>query len=411
MKRYSLSHLADDSLLVALRALAARERLTTAELLAHLAEVDARRLYAPLACASMRAYCVRELRFSEDEAFKRIQAARAGREFPTVFEMLAAGSLSLTAAVKLAPHLTQANADELLRAAAGRTKHEVETLLAEHFPRPDVPACVTPLDAADSGNELVPEPVERTHRDETPAPVDRSLASRTTPLAPERFALQVTISGDTQRKLERARELLSHAIPDKNVAQVLDRALDALIAQLEKRRTGATTRPGRRTSDGKSRYVPAEVKRAVWARDGSRCTFVGTNGQRCDSRTRLELDHVLPIAQGGASTVGNLRLRCRAHNQYEAERAFGERFVQTKRERAAEERRRTHAREQDADASVIPWLRHLGVPLERARRAAEQTEALGDAPLETRLHAALRTLAPARPALPQRPGPGPAAPA
>ncbi len=401
MIRHSLTHLADDSLLTSLRTLVTRERMTTAELLAHLAEVDARKLFAPLACASMHAYCVRELGFSEDEAFKRIQVARAGREFPAVFEMLAAGTLSFTVALKLAPHLTPANADELLREASGRTKEEIASLLAQRFPRPDVPAFVKPIGAIQSGNELVPEPVEASNRVQAPGAI--APPSRTTPLAPERFALQVTISGGTQRKLERARELLSHAIPDKNLAQVLDRALDALIAKLEKRRTGATTRPGRRTSDGKSRYVPAEVKRAVWARDGSRCTFVGTNGQRCDSRTRLELDHVLPIAKGGAPTAGNLRLRCRAHNQYEAERALGERFMNTKRDRAADakrDREEREARENDPDRSVIPWLRHLGCSLERARALARTCDALEGKTVKERLKHALSSLAPARPIAP-----------
>ncbi len=400
MIRYSLTHVADDSLLTSLRTLVTRERMTTAELLAHLAEVDARKLFVPLACTSMHAYCVRELGFSEDEAFKRIQVARAGREFPPIFEMLANGALSFTAALKLAPHLTPANADELLREASGRTKEEIARLLAQRFPRRDVPAFVKPLGATQSGNELVPEPVDTSNRVQAPGPADCAAPSRTTPLAPERFALQVTISGDTRRKLERARELLSHAIPDKNVAQVLDRALDALIAQHEKRRCAATERPGRRTSDGKSRDVPAEVKRAVWARDESRCTFVGTNGERCDSRTRLELDHVTPIAKGGASTVGNLRLRCRAHNQYEAERTLGERFMNTKRERAIEakqKREAREARENDPDQSVIPWLRHLGCSLEKARALAATCDALEGEPVKARLKRALSSLAPAQP--------------
>ncbi len=179
---------------------------------------------------------------------------------------------------------------------------------------------------------------------------------------------------------------------------MLDRALDALIAQLEKRRCAETTRPGRRTSDGKSRYVPAEVKRAVWARDESRCTFVGTNGERCDSRTRLELDHVTPVSRGGASTVGNLRLRCRTHNQYEAEQTLGERFMNTKRERAAEakrEREAREARENDPDRSVVPWLRHLGCSLERARAVARTCDTLEERTMKERLRLALQQLSPA----------------
>ena len=68
--------------------------------------------------------------------------------------------------------------------------------------------------------------------------------------------------------------------------------------------------------------MPASVKRAVWARDGGQCAFVGTEG-RCTARGFLELHHVEPFALGGPTTIDNLQLRCRAHNAYEAEMAFG----------------------------------------------------------------------------------------
>src|SRR5438552_8405873 len=64
--KYSLSHLSDRALLRDLAALVAHDRATTARLLAHLAEVDERRLYLPAAYPSMFAYCVHELRLSED---------------------------------------------------------------------------------------------------------------------------------------------------------------------------------------------------------------------------------------------------------------------------------------------------------------------------------------------------------
>jgi len=145
---YALSHLSDGALLRGLSALVARERTTTATLLAHLAEVDARRLYLPAAYPSMYAYCVQELRLSEDAAYKRIQAARAARQFPTLFAALADGRLHLSAVVLLAPYLNQENIDELLAAAAGRTKSEIEELLAQRFPRSETMALVQALPAS-----------------------------------------------------------------------------------------------------------------------------------------------------------------------------------------------------------------------------------------------------------------------
>ena len=128
-----LTHLDDATLLRSLSTLVARECATTAEILAHIAEVDARRLYLEAAYPSMFAYCVGELGFSEDAAYKRIQAARAARRFPRLFEDVAAGRLHLTAVGLLAPHLAADNVDELVAAAAGRTKTELEGWIAERF--------------------------------------------------------------------------------------------------------------------------------------------------------------------------------------------------------------------------------------------------------------------------------------
>ena len=113
-------------------------------------------------------------------------------------------------------------------------------------------------------------------------------------------------------------------------------ALKSLVRDLERRKFAATSRPrqapGRASDD--PRHIPAAVKRAVWERDLGRCTFVSERGERCPAHSMLEFDHADPVARGGRSTVGNLRLRCRAHNQYAAERMFGAEFMKEKRERA-----------------------------------------------------------------------------
>src|SRR5438552_9662135 len=145
MRAYSLTHLGDAVLTRELAAVVSLERTATAAVLAHLAEFDARRLYLPAGYPSMVAYCLHELHLSEDGAYKRIHAARAARQFPALFSAVAEGRLHLTGAGLLAPHLTAENADELLAAAAYRTKAEIELLLARRFPRPELLALVQPL--------------------------------------------------------------------------------------------------------------------------------------------------------------------------------------------------------------------------------------------------------------------------
>jgi 5-methylcytosine-specific restriction endonuclease McrA len=194
-------------------------------------------------------------------------------------------------------------------------------------------------------------------------------------------------------------------VPSGDLPEVLERALDALVEKLEKRKFAKTDRPRPQRGAAKGRHIPAAVKRAVLERDHGQCTFVGKTGRRCEARTRLELDHIEPIARGGESTAGNLRLRCRAHNQYAAECTFGTGFMRDKREQAkrrgaqaqaeANARARAQGTADDAEErDVVPWLRELGYNATRARKGADACAHIPDAPLEERLKVALRALAP-----------------
>ena len=356
MARRSLTCVPDHKLLHQLADLVSQDRSMTAELLEHIAEVDARKLYVPAAHPTMYRYCLDELHMSEDEAARRIRAARTARDFPIIFEMVADGRLHMTAVLLLAPVLDSSNAAGLLTAAANKTKAEIERLLAESFPKQDVETSLKPVPVAS---------VVENAASERPSPAEDSLAlgvanacaqspalervvpsggttsrsievplsprPRIAPLAPERFSLQVTLTKSTHDKLRRAQELLSHALPSGEIAQVLDRALDELISKLEKRRFAATKRPGKPRRSKSARHVPAHVRRAVSERDRYQCTFMSEGGRRCTERRFLEYDHVDPVARGGEATIENTRLRCRAHNQYEAERIYGAGFMREKR--------------------------------------------------------------------------------
>jgi hypothetical protein len=159
------------------------------------------------------------------------------------------------------------------------------------------------------------------------------------PLAPERYEIRFTASGEMREKLRVAQDLLGHAIPSGDIAKVFDRALTLLVADLSRKKFAATGRPrrSRGQSDG-SRNIPAEVKRGVSARDGWRCAFVAPNGRRCEERRFLEFHHVVPFAAGGKPTVDNIQLRCRAHNGYEVDRFYGPGTRRTRGEAVSEGR-------------------------------------------------------------------------
>jgi 5-methylcytosine-specific restriction endonuclease McrA len=353
VKPYARSHVSDDALHHSAIAHAASERGATADLLADLAEIDVRRFYLAMAYPSLFAYCVAELRLSDDAAYNRIKAARAARRFPVIFEAVADGRLSLTAVLLLVPHLTETAAPELLVAAMGKTKSEVEKLLAECFPRADVPACVVSIlshasppsigDARQgsepciSGAVPTPGPQELSFNQLVPEPVDSGVRSKVKPLAPERYEIHFSMSQSAHDKLRYLQDLLGFDMPSGDLGQLFEDALEARIREVERRKFAATDqprRPGRTSRD--PRHIPADVKRAVWRRDGARCTFVSDDGRRCEARKGLEFDHVHAVARGGEASASNIRLLCPAHNQFAAAQTFGAEFVRHKRSAAAE---------------------------------------------------------------------------
>ena len=134
-----VSRCTDHELIDKLRRLVAADRALNAELLMHLGEMEARGLYREQAYASMFDYSVRALRMSDAEAYLRIHAARLGRRFPLILELFASGALHLTAIKLLGPYLTPDNHVQLLERARGKSKRDVERLVAEIAPKPDVP--------------------------------------------------------------------------------------------------------------------------------------------------------------------------------------------------------------------------------------------------------------------------------
>ena len=141
----SLKSVRDEDLLRELSQLVKESRGVEAEVVAHIGEVELRRLYAREACSSMFEYCRSILDLRENEAYLRITVARAAREHPVLLEMLRDGRLHLSGIARLAPHLTRQNADAVLRRACGMSHREIRELVAELEPRPDVAPSVRKL--------------------------------------------------------------------------------------------------------------------------------------------------------------------------------------------------------------------------------------------------------------------------
>jgi hypothetical protein len=259
----SYAALSDRDLLVTVKRLAERERQATAQLIALLSELDARRLYLGEGCSSLFTYCTQVLRLSEHAAYGRIEAARAARRFPLILELLADGSITLTTVTLLAPHLTSTNVCAVLEAARHKSKREVERQVASLRPLPDVPSSIRrqpmPPPAAPCGPLVndgllaTPAPVSPApppspprassstgpHRDtttatdapspRTPAPQPQSRRSVVEPLARERYKIRrIGVRLGNWLTAEQGRRLLDYA-PPKTPRGLRDHAMVAML--------------------------------------------------------------------------------------------------------------------------------------------------------------------------------------
>jgi hypothetical protein len=432
---WDLGRISDTQLRSGLGSLLASGYRTEARIIAHIAEVEARKLHAKDGSPSLFDYCVRQLGLSESEAFHRLTAARIARRFPIVFSLIERRQIHLTAVCLLRDYLTPDNHLELLAEASNKTKLQVQELLARRFPRPDVASYVrklpsravcdaskhaTRFEIADSLRDTrrgdgvegraagehsppsrgafnasehpkgykasehsaqPPAPAPTTSSAPTAGPTSLSSTSSPStgnsapprasipaqtaparaliePRSEARYRIQLNASSSLKEKLELFQALVSHSIPNGDIAAVLERALELALEQVEKQRFAKTDKPrdSKRTpkprglrlrSPGSHREnIPNAVQREVATRDGLRCSYVSDAGCRCSARAFLQIHHEQPWARSGASVPENLRLLCALHNRLLAERDFGSAHIA---ERLAA-RRAGNARAANAEA-------------------------------------------------------------
>ena len=339
-----LRSISDDELFRRLAELLGQSRRAEADLVAHIGEVDERRLYAREASPSMFVYCTDVLHLSEAEAYLRITVARASREHPMLLTLLGDGRLHLTGIARLAPYLTRENRDVFLKRATRRSRRQIEELIAEIAPRPDAPAGMRKLPQRKGTVQppvLPPSPERVAPRVElcldrvdvtSLATVPPTVAAHippavVQPLSPARYKVQFTASAQLHDKLERLRDLMRSQVPDGDLAAIIEQAVTEKLERLEARRFAKTSTPRKGLSETdtspSSRHIPAAVRRAVRERDGGRCRYVDKQGRRCPERHRLEFHHQHPFGYGGDHSPQRIRLMCRAHNAYLAVHDYG----------------------------------------------------------------------------------------
>jgi hypothetical protein len=301
------------------------EQARLGDFLVALAEFDRERLWVKLGHASLYAFLQRDLGLSNASAFYRKVAAELIQRFPEVADPLRDGRLCITSVVQLARVMTEENRATVLPQFFSLSKRAARALAVEICPAEVVPRreVVTEVPfAAASAASLRPGEVGNANPILGASPADAS----TDPLTAELCRLHLTVSKKFIAKLDRARSGQGHAQPGASAGEVIEAALDLLLAQQASRR-GEVKKPRKNPRPTRSERVPAAVKRAVWERDQGKCQWPVEGGGVCGSTVRLEIEHIEPLARGGLSTVENCRLACRFHNDLRARQDFGDEWM------------------------------------------------------------------------------------
>lgn len=295
------------------------ERRTTVEVLRLLREIERRRVYAELGYSSLFAYCTGELGYSEGAASRRIEAMRAMREVVEIEKKIESGELSLSA-VSQARVAIRAHERETKVKVSGEQKKSVMLQLTGLSKRAAEKVLVRELPIAVSSRPI-PE---------------RHLAAGGTRVTLDLTEDEMTVIEDLRRlqsKTQNTKDLLMN-LARKELAKKKRELGESPLIRKPSHKVEAIDRPEEVVTPPaedkawpekklNSQRFSTSVKRLAWRKAQSQCEYVSPAGHRCEARHHLEFDHRKPVALGGASHAGNVRVLCREHNIFQAVRKLG----------------------------------------------------------------------------------------
>ncbi len=223
-----LRHLSNSTLLAEFKRVVARERWAIASVIEYIVEIDRRQLYLDAACSSMTGFCIERMGYSQDAAANRVGVARIVQQYPVALAMLRRGELTMTNIRTVAPVLTKANHRERFAAIAGKTKLEVQELVAFWAPKPDVQTRLVDITPPSPPDLLLRiQAATASHAEQVAAAASTAApremqrpAPLPKPLSPGRFKVEFTADEEERELLMRARDLLRHSIPDGDIKNI-----------------------------------------------------------------------------------------------------------------------------------------------------------------------------------------------
>jgi 5-methylcytosine-specific restriction endonuclease McrA len=339
----SLKGMSNAELINQLKKLVAHEQHLTLTILPHLVEVERRTIYLEKAYSTLTEYCIHELGYGESSAWRRVRAARVIKDVPEVYDLMSCQKLSLSTVLQIAKVIDAHNKDSLLPRIVGKSKSEVDAILAEYqipqaipdtarlrmvkkpVPAPSAPAGASSTRAGEraSGPELGQISL---HGEGKFDPTVNISTPEINVVVEKMFEIRFAADEELMELIRWLKCHLSHTHPKG--ASFLEIFKYALTYVKQREDFALQEAPRKSSAKTDTRHIPKAIKQKVWKRDQGRCTHVGTNGKRCNSDYLVQFDHYpVPFARGSPSTVNNLRLLCAKHNRHSAEKTYGKAHV------------------------------------------------------------------------------------
>ncbi len=303
----------DESLLSEIQTQVRTEREAQIAVLHCLREIDIRKLHLTRGFGSLHEFLVKALHYSDGAAHRRLNAMRLLKELPQVELKLSQGKVSLSTVSKLQDFLTAEKKRntpvtsteklellellELLESISGKSGRQTESLLAARFPQNARP--------------------DRVHA-----------------ISEEMVSIHLTLPKEVIVKLDELKALLAHGLVNANgysdlITNLIERVLKEERRKREIKNVGTTASPEKfkqsnhqstsqntNQNSERNRFANTTLKRQIWTRAQSCCEYIDTKTKRrCESRFALEIDHINPWADGGATVLENLQLLCGSHHR------------------------------------------------------------------------------------------------
>ena len=309
-----------------LKRLISLERQTLAQILSHLKIINDKKIFTQLGYHSLLDYLVKEFKYSEAAAYRRISALRLARKIPQVQEKIAAGEINLSSATKLNSllDLKEKSSGEkvsmnlkmdLLGCVAGISTKRSEDLVREKLNLPIRPRKIS-IEVSDDTYakwiEFKGRHVAKRMSDEQLFLFAMNEANKEkTVRAYRRAKPQREITAPVHRKAKPQQEIATAEYCKAKPQRKSDSPKQENEQQNEEQGKEQSKQQGELQKQSKNpRYISAQIKRDVKKRVGNRC-----QARDCASVYGLEIDHIRAFSRGGGGELANLQLLCRHHNQ------------------------------------------------------------------------------------------------